>query len=405
MAPFLLANAAPFGLEPGKYHALIIANQHYKALPSLNTPHADAEALAKVLRRDYGFKITLLRDVDRATTLDALDLQVERLGERDNLLIFYAGHGHLDPATGEGYWLPVSANPRRRSEWISNKTINDTLRAVRARHVMVISDSCFSGTLTRNVRAGLDVARDRGAYYHKLVRQRSRTALTSGGLEPVDDGGGGGHSVFAGALLAMLESNREAVLEGEQLYQMIRRPVALNSSAQQQPAYADVRQTGHEGGDFLFIHRNPRRQGQVAPGQAVQPAVPPGQQTATDPAAFELSFWQTIKDSDDPRDFAAYLRAYPEGRFAALARLRAGKVPAAANRQPAQKSPAKPPVVARIDPAPARPLPADRPAGTGKAVVLLAYAVPDSEYSPEFRSVDAYSKAVAGLMQAGLGLA
>jgi hypothetical protein len=52
LAPFLLANAAPFGLEPGKYHALIIAKQHYKALPSLNTPHADAEALAKVLRRD-----------------------------------------------------------------------------------------------------------------------------------------------------------------------------------------------------------------------------------------------------------------------------------------------------------------------------------------------------------------
>lgn len=405
-----LAGAAPYGLEPGKYHALIIANQNYQVLPSLKTPHADAEALAELLRRDYGFRVTTLKDADRASILDALDLQVERLGEQDNLLIFYAGHGHLDQATGEGYWLPISANPRRRSEWVSNNTITDTLRALRARHVMVISDSCFSGTLTRNVRAGLSVAEDRGAYYHKLLRQRSRTAMTSGGLEPVDDGGAAGHSVFAGALLASLGQNREPVLEGEQLYQLLRRPVSLNSTAQQQPAYADVRQTGHDGGDFLFIQRNPVQ-------RAASPGQPPAATTASvDPGAYELSFWDTIKDSRDPRDFAAYLKAYPEGRFAALARLRAREpAPATVTQPPTPAppaSPAQPPAVGltasprQVGPPPSPQAGATAPPSVASSdrVVLLAYAVPEREYAPEFESVEAFSAAVAGLMRDSLGL-
>jgi Caspase domain len=41
-----------------------------------------------------------------------------------------------------------------------------------------------------------------------------------------------------------------------------------------------------------------------------------------DPAAIELSFWDTIKNSSNPEDFKAYLQQYPNGRFAALARIR-----------------------------------------------------------------------------------
>lgn len=41
------------------------------------------------------------------------------------------------------------------------------------------------------------------------------------------------------------------------------------------------------------------------------------------PERFELIFWDTIKDSDNPADYDAYLEAYPQGRFAPLARARA----------------------------------------------------------------------------------
>lgn len=44
-------------------------------------------------------------------------------------------------------------------------------------------------------------------------------------------------------------------------------------------------------------------------------------------AAFELTFWETIKDSTDPEDFKAYLEKYPDGKFADVARSRTGFVP------------------------------------------------------------------------------
>ncbi|MDQ2855828.1 MAG: caspase family protein, partial [Acidobacteriota bacterium] len=42
-----------------------------------------------------------------------------------------------------------------------------------------------------------------------------------------------------------------------------------------------------------------------------------------DPAAMELSFWESIKSSNNPDDFKAYLDKYPDGQFAALAKSRA----------------------------------------------------------------------------------
>ncbi len=42
-----------------------------------------------------------------------------------------------------------------------------------------------------------------------------------------------------------------------------------------------------------------------------------------DPAAIELSFWDTIKNSTNPEDFKGYLEKYPDGQFASLARSRA----------------------------------------------------------------------------------
>jgi tetratricopeptide (TPR) repeat protein len=41
-----------------------------------------------------------------------------------------------------------------------------------------------------------------------------------------------------------------------------------------------------------------------------------------DPAAIELSFWESIKNSNNPDDFKAYLDKYPDGQFAALAKSR-----------------------------------------------------------------------------------
>ena len=113
---------------------------------------------------------------------------------------------------------------------------------------MVIADSCYSGTLTRSAAVGF---RDKD-YYRRMASQQARVAMVSGGLEPVANDSGKGNSPFATAFLAALRNNAD-VIDGTRLFSEVRRPVILN--ANQTPEYSDVRNAGHDGGDFLFVRK------------------------------------------------------------------------------------------------------------------------------------------------------
>jgi branched-chain amino acid transport system substrate-binding protein len=231
----------------GRYHALVIGNQAYRSLPRLKTPAADATAVAELLRVDYRFDaVHLILDGTRTEMVRAFDDLRRRLGETDNLVIYYAGHGWLDIDSDRGYWLPIDAERDGRANWLSNADITDTLRALKAKHVVIVADSCYSGTLVR----GLGIGALEPADMTRLAQKRARTALTSGGQEPVTDVGGAGHSVFARAFIETLRENT-SVADLTTLFTVVRRRVLLN--AEQTPQYSDIRQAGHDGGDFLFV--------------------------------------------------------------------------------------------------------------------------------------------------------
>ncbi len=234
----------------GSYHALIIGIDGYKNLPRLKTAIADAKSVAAILKRDYGFKVTTLLNPSRENSLDKIDDFRGKLTFDDNLLIYYSGHGQLDRAADEGYWLPVNAKADRRSRWLSNNTLSSALRAFKAKHVMVVADSCYSGRLTRGISV-----RPRSSYnlelLKKLARKKARVVLTSGGLSPVDDDNGSGHSPFADALLKALKEN-SGIFDGTSLFKSVHRPVQLDTR-NQEPQYSDLRRAGHDGGDFIFV--------------------------------------------------------------------------------------------------------------------------------------------------------
>ncbi len=81
----------------------------------------------------------------------------------------------------------------------------------------------------------------------------SRQAMTSGGIEPVMDGGKNGHSVFAYYLLKSLNENPNKYYDAGQLYNQIKIPVVNNSD--QTPKLSPVKDTGDEGGQFIFIKK------------------------------------------------------------------------------------------------------------------------------------------------------
>jgi len=245
----------------GRYHALVIGNDHYKHWPQLMNAISDATAIAKVLKEHYGFQVTLLKDASRGQIMKALNEYRKVLTEKDNLLIYYAGHGHLEQGIDRGYWIPVDAETNDNSEWVLLPSVTDMLQLISAKHIMVVADSCFGGKLTRSSLAQLKPGLTEDARFdllRTLAQKRVRTAMTSGGVKPVLDAGGSGHSVFAEAFLGVLEEN-STVLEAERLFWAVRTRVVSTSqklNAEQIPTYDPIHMAGHESlGDFIFVPR------------------------------------------------------------------------------------------------------------------------------------------------------
>jgi len=242
----------------GNYHALVIGNDEYRQLPRLNTAVNDAREIDRTLKARYGFKVTLLLDANRYQILSALNGLRERLTDKDNLFIYYAGHGELDRKNQRGHWLPIDAEPNSSANWISNIAITDILNAMNVQQLLVVADSCYAGTLTRSSVGRLDAAlseTERLKVIQLMARKRSRMVMTSGGLEPVLDSVGGSHSVFAQPFIELLQSN-VGVLSGQEMFRQLQIRVAVTAQrvdAQQVPEYAPIKFAGHEAGDFFFV--------------------------------------------------------------------------------------------------------------------------------------------------------
>ena len=239
-------------VRSGRYRAVVFGNQNYREFDDLESPIADAKAISRLLRENYGFEVSTVIDASRYEIFNVLaDLRRDS-SSYDNVLIYYAGHGYLDTVTKRGYWLPIDAEQDNAANWVSTSDITNLIAGLQSKHALVIADSCFSGALTRTATA--DTFESRQALLQRLSSRRSRMILTSGGLEPVLDGGNpfSSHSVFADALLDALGDN-ETVIEAGRLFVQVRDRVAHASD--QTPQYAPLRSAGHDGGDFIFVRQ------------------------------------------------------------------------------------------------------------------------------------------------------
>ena len=256
-------------IELGRYHALVIGINDYQYLTDLETAIADAEAVADVLANQYGFQVTLLRNATRNQITQAMNRYRATLTQKDNLLIYYAGHGWLDESSNTGYWQPRDAEPEDDSNWLLTTRITRYLTQMNAKHVMVVADSCYAGALfERTSGTPLPVGEERDEWLRRMASKGARTALTSGELEPVLDGGGGEHSVFAKAFLEVLRAN-DSILDGDGLFDRVKTMVVRK--APQTPRYDDIRSPKHDGGDFLFVPASARYSDRQKPPTLKEP--------------------------------------------------------------------------------------------------------------------------------------
>ncbi|HJQ30629.1 MAG TPA: caspase family protein [Pyrinomonadaceae bacterium] len=238
------------------YYALVIGNEDYDSLPKLGTAAKDARAVAGVLREYYGFQTRLLVNATRAEIVAALSAYGRELSADASLLVYYAGRGRRDAEAERAYWLPVDATGEDVSKWIAADEITTAVRAVAARHVLVVSDSCYSGALPVAALTPPSRPEDRERFLQKTAAGRSRTLLASGGDEPAADDGDDDHSVFAAALLRGLRWTEGPRFTASELFV----GHVLNTVASRTgriPVYYPLRNSGHEGGDFVFKRIKP----------------------------------------------------------------------------------------------------------------------------------------------------
>jgi tetratricopeptide (TPR) repeat protein len=225
----------------------------------LSTAVNDAKTVKDVLLKRYHFdKYHLIELYDeeatRSNILAKLRYLAKRVGPDDSIVIFYAGHGHMDPITKSGSWIPVESSMSLddTSAWVSNYDIKNYMKvdAIKAKHILLISDSCFSGDFFRGNRGRLPEVTDK--VIKRAYERSSRQAITSGGVEPVVDAGFGGNSVFTHFMVQALEENEKPFLIPSDFFPEIKAGVALN--AKQFPLFGTLKDTGcQEGGELVFF--------------------------------------------------------------------------------------------------------------------------------------------------------
>lgn len=237
--------------DSGSYHALIIGIQDYSdpRFNDLDHPLRDAARIYQTLTKYYQFDsshVILLENPTRELITEKLEYFYKNLSDKDNLLIFYAGHGFWDQKFKQGYWLPSDARENNRGTWLSNSTLRDYIRAIPCKHSLLITDACFAGAIFKT----RDAFPDASKAINQMYNLPSRKAITSGALNTVPD-----ESVFLEYLLKRLEENKEKYLSSEQLFASFKIAVINNSPDEQVPQYGEVKETGDEGGDFIFIKK------------------------------------------------------------------------------------------------------------------------------------------------------
>jgi Caspase domain/Glucodextranase, domain B len=238
--------------DGGTYYALLIGVSDYddsKIVSLDGMPTNDIQNLADALIGYYTFdenNVEALSNPTRSKIIRAFDRLKKKVTPKDNLLIFYAGHGTYVEEDKIGYWLPADAEADYTDNWINNTLVRDNIKRIKSKHTLLISDACFSGSIFKTRAFSIKNA---NLSIQKKYELPSRKAITSGTLKTVPN-----ISVFMKYLLDRLENNKDAYVSAGQMFNRIETPVGNNSP--NIPQYGTIQGVGDEGGDFIFIRKN-----------------------------------------------------------------------------------------------------------------------------------------------------
>ncbi len=316
LAAILAAGLGAFPAAAEPRVALVIGNSAYGAeMGALPNPANDAALIAQALRK-VGFDVIEVTDASQKKMKRAIVDFGQKLtdaGPGTTGLFFYAGHGVQ--VGGENYLIPVKAQIRREGdvevEAVPANMVLKQMDFSGSRVSIVILDACRNNPLARSLRSatrGLAEISDRptGSFI---------AYSTAPGQTAAD--GTGRNSPYSSALAEAIQTPGLGI---EEVFRTVRGKVIAATDQQQVPWDASSLTA-----PFYFL----------PPAAAPATPAPAAQVSMLDTRQVEIAFWNSIKDSQAPEDFIAYLEQYPKGAFVKLARNRIAALGSGKDREPA----------------------------------------------------------------------
>ena len=219
-------------VREGKDYALLFAVEDYDDWPELHNPVSDAESIQRDLEGLYGFQTELIRNPTRAGIFETFRRYAEmEYSDDDQLFIFFAGHGYFDETFRGGYL--VARDTRKPQDdmemlsYVSHSVIRDIIDRMRCKHILLVLDTCYSGTFDRLIamRGGTKTLSERltETDIQRKFQYTTRWYLTSGGNEIVYD-----DSPFVHQLLEALRSKGgvDNILTKDEILRYVQRLVS-----------------------------------------------------------------------------------------------------------------------------------------------------------------------------------
>lgn len=362
--------------------ALVVGNGAYLNAGGLVNPVRDAQVVADAARR-AGFQVTLLTNLTKAGFDQSLREFRQQADGAEVAMVYFAGHG-LESG-GRNWLLPVDAQLKEsrdlRYEAIELDGLLETLIGAQLR--MVVLDACRNNPFGNSWRSG--TRSNSGGLAETEVEGALVIQAAAGGQVALD--GQGENSPFAQSFARRLA---EPGLSIHRLGSAVMEDVMTATGGQQRP-WTNMSIASRE----VFL---------VEAARTVQPvAIPQSQGAATvnptDQATSDALMWQGADTANTQESYQAYLRMFPGGLFANMARGRIARLqggPGAAGSGPAlvraaetasassipsvtPSPPPEAPVPRAPEPSMATPLPSPEPVPSAAAPALSeqqALAIP-----------------------------
>ncbi len=315
LVTFLLSLAVSTVASADRRVAFVVGNGAYTHAPALANPANDAREVAAALER-LGFDVVSGFDLKNADLRLRIRDFATKLAGADVALFFYAGHGLQ--VGGENFLIPVDAAISTEADLDFNAVKMDLVSRQMDRETkikIVMLDACRDNPFEKQLARSM--SRTRSATLKKGLAEIGSNVggtLIAFATDPGDVAldGDGKHSPFTTALLRHIET------PGIEVGLMMRRVTkdVFEATKERQRPWTNASLTG----EFY-----------MKPGDAPPAAAPaPGLQTAAVPPAtggfderqMEMTLWQSAEKSGSKADYEEYIKQYPNGRFAGLARNR-----------------------------------------------------------------------------------